>query len=468
MVKVISDKISLSQSLAYSLPCMPVLMLIAGTNIVQGIYAKYFGLALTTIAVVVLLVRISDAITDPLIGYLSDRYQDRMGTRKPWIVAGGLLTVVSGYQLYVPPSEVNVLYFAGWYATLYLGYTLFDIPHMAWGAEQAGSTTAKTKIFGFRSAVSYVGLIVFYMIPMLPFFDTNDITPETLKYLALFAVPCMLLCIVWCVKKVPNGHTVKRIEVNPEGVRRSELSLMWKVIIDNRPLQILLLFYLFAGSSAGLWYGLIFVYVDGYLNLGEQFAEVFVLSFIVGVLFSAIIHKIAARTGKKSALFLILVLMLVSYIATGLLEAGAAGFRALLATKILNTVGFIGLLVMTQSILADVIDYGTWKFGSDRAGTYFALYKFMEKATMALGVALGLTLAGQLGFDATVSEQTEQGIWGAKLAIAWLPSLLMAIALFIIPFIPINARRSAIVQRRLTAYPLNAELGEERSGTNYG
>ena len=83
---------------------------------------------------------------------------------------------------------------------------------------------------------------------------------------------------------------------------------------------------------------------------------------------------------------------------------------------------------------------------------------------MALGVALGLTLAGQLGFDATVSEQTEQGIWGAKLAIAWLPSLLMAIALFIIPFIPINARRSAIVQRRLTAYPLNAELGEERSG----
>ena len=54
-------------------------MLIAGTNIVQGIYAKYFGLALTTIAAVVLLVRISDAITDPLIGYLSDRYQDRYG-----------------------------------------------------------------------------------------------------------------------------------------------------------------------------------------------------------------------------------------------------------------------------------------------------------------------------------------------------------------------------------------------------
>ena len=63
----------------------------------------------------------------------------------------------------------------------------------------------------------------------------------------------------------------------------------------------------------------------------------------MGVLASAIIHKIAARTGKKSALFLIVVLLLVSCMATGLLEAERAGFRALLASKILNTVGFVGL-----------------------------------------------------------------------------------------------------------------------------
>ena len=470
--ETIPDQVSFSQSLAYSLPCLSVLMLIAGTNIVQGIYAKYFGIALTTIGAIVLLVRISDAITDPLIGYFSDRYQDRLGSRKPWIVAGGFLTVIAGYQLYVPPADVTAWYFGGWYAALYLGYTLFDIPHMAWGAEQAGSTTEKTKLFGFRSAVSYAGLIVFYLMPLLPFFETNDITPETLKGIAIVAVPCMALCVWWCVKRVPNGRTLKPVKrpINTglndaKSQSPSELSLLWEVLTQNRPLQILLLFFFFATSGAGMWYGLIFVYVDGYLNLGDQFAKVFLVAFIVGVLASALIHKLATRIGKKSTLFVVVALLLLSCLATGLLKPENTRFSALLIVKIINTIGFVGLAVMMQSLIADSVDYGTWKFGSDRAGTYFALYKFMEKATMALGVALGLTIAGNLGFDATVPEQTEQGIWGAKLAIAWIPSLFMAIALFIIPFIPLNARLSAMVQRRLTAHPLSAELGEERSGS---
>ncbi len=108
--------------------------------ILQGIYAKYYGFSLTTLATIILLARFFDAITDPLIGYYSDRYARRTGTRKPFILAGGLLLILSAYFLYVPiggdigeSSNVSVAYFTFWFMALYLAMTLFEIPHSALG-----------------------------------------------------------------------------------------------------------------------------------------------------------------------------------------------------------------------------------------------------------------------------------------------------------------------------------------------
>ena len=70
---------------AYALPVITMLWLHAPLVIIQGIYAKYYGLSLTTIAAIVLLGRFFDAVTDPLIGYYSDRYRRRTGTRKPFV-----------------------------------------------------------------------------------------------------------------------------------------------------------------------------------------------------------------------------------------------------------------------------------------------------------------------------------------------------------------------------------------------
>ena len=181
--------LNLTHHLSYVAPIMMLTFLWGPIGILQGIYAKYFGVALTTIATVLLVSRLFDAVTDPLIGYWSDRYQERKGSRKPFILLGGLFFVNSSYFLYVPidPSdidsstEVSGLYFLVWFLLFYLSWTFLEVPHIAWAAELATESKERNKIYSLRSMATLLGILCFYLVPFLPFFPTREFTPHTLQ-----------------------------------------------------------------------------------------------------------------------------------------------------------------------------------------------------------------------------------------------------------------------------------------------
>ena len=174
--KVVSGRtsgpsLSVMVLLSYCAPASTVIWLAAPIHIVQGIYAKYYGFSLVTLASIVLLARFFDAITDPLIGYYSDYYHRRIGTRKPFVVIGSLLLILSCYFLYVPvggdvqdgPGKVSVVYFTLWFMTFYLALTLFEIPHGAWASELTLTSADKSKIFSLRNAAGSLGMVFFYL-----------------------------------------------------------------------------------------------------------------------------------------------------------------------------------------------------------------------------------------------------------------------------------------------------------------
>jgi len=152
-LKALSSRVK--TNILYAIPRVAGISLYAPMNIVLGIYAKHYGLALTTIALVILIARLVDAVTDPIIGYLADRYRLKYGTRKPFMVIGGLITICSGYFLYSPPDDVTVLYFSFWFFLIYIGLTLFEIPHLAWGGEISHDALEKTETYNLRTAAGY-------------------------------------------------------------------------------------------------------------------------------------------------------------------------------------------------------------------------------------------------------------------------------------------------------------------------
>ena len=450
-----SNKTTLTQkqAVAYGLPLLAVSFLYGPIGILQGMYAKHFGLTLTAIASVLLIARLFDAVSDPLIGYFADRYYARRGHRKPFVVAGGLLFIVASWFLYVPPIGVSAGYFLVLFLAFYLAYTLFEIPHLAWGSELTSDSREKNRVYGLRSLFVFIGTLLFYTMPLLPWFDTNEFTPETLKWSVLVAGSCMLPLLYFSIKTLPSSKQPSHHECHPQP-KKENVRVVLQAVFTNKPLLTLTAAHICTGFGSGMWFTLLFIVVDAYLGLGAQFAMVYAMSFAFGILSLKFWYLCANRWGKQIAWMVAMALSSLGLLCMGLLSPENTDWRALLVCMTLITSGFACFSFIVPSLLSDIVDYGTWKFGADRAATYFSLFTFVNKSVGALGGALALALAGWVGFDPTLGAHDDLVISGLRYAIAWIPALFILLSIFFIARIPITAKRHLIIRRRL-----NNQLG---------
>ena len=454
-------EIGVCEKLLYALPVLGTAFLMGSLTILQGIYAKYFGLSLTTIASVLLISRLFDTLTDPLIGYWSDRYCASGGGRKPFVIAGGVLLIISSYFLYIPPANVDAVYFLGWFLVFYLAFTLFEIPHLAWGGELSANSQEKNKVFGWRAASAFMGALLFFAMPLLPIFETNAFTPETMKWSVLAAGLLLLPMLYTCIKKVPDGGVEHvSIQSNVAGAEKENFRVLLLSIISNVPFLWFLAAFFFVGTGIGMWFTLVFLFVENFLGLGQKFAVVYVISFSVSILTLSVWSKLADYWGKQVVWSIAMLIIVIGLICTGMLTPEDASELPLLLCMCVIYSGFAAVTVMAPSLLADIIDYGTWKFDRDRAGTYFSLYTLVTKANLAIGGALGLGIAGWYGFDATAVDHSVDAVFGLRLAISWLPALLVLLSIIFILLIPINARRHAVIRRCLDSRTRRIRYGQ--------
>ncbi|MDA9096177.1 MFS transporter [Porticoccaceae bacterium] len=209
------------------------------------------------------------------------------------------------------------------------------------------------------------------------------------------------------------------------------------VLLTNRPFLLLIGAVFLISTGVMMISALLFFMVDAYLGMGEYYAIMMTAGLLVGVPSLGLWYKLMA---KKSKIFCLV------FGLSGMIFAPLAWL--LLITILLNglTAGVVALL---PSFTSDVIDYDAWKSGQDRAATYFSLYTLTLKSTVALGGALALGIAGAYGFDATLSEHSEDSIRGLHLAIGYLPALCFLLAIPLILLGPITQRRHKIIRARL-------------------
>lgn len=447
---------------AYSLPVIAVYFLLGSVAILQGVYVKYFGLELDDIAYAVLAARVFDAITDPVIGYMSDRYYDRYKSRKPFVVIGGLLFVVASLLLFIPidigiksifenpdhHGEVSVYYFLFCYMAFYLAWTIFEIPHLAWGSEISSTHKEKTEVYSFRGSATYFGTLLFFLIPLLPLFESPEFSPLTMAWSAIFASVLMLPLIYICSTEVPTCLPSKKVS---NSLARPNIGLIGycKNILANKPLLIFLAAFFFAGAGMGMWFGMMFIFVDMFLGLGAILSVIYMVSFGVSILALGFWYFMANLFSKRISWALGMSLLLLGFLATGFLDPSNSNWIYLLLCMMCINIGTSATVALSPAVLTEIIDFGLLRFGHDTAASYFSLYTLVMKLNVAIGGSLGLMIAGLYGFDPLALVQSNTAIFGLRLAVSWLPAFIIGIAILFILLAPISVRKHKIILRRL-------------------
>ena len=453
------EKLPLQTYLTYAAPQTAIAFLVAPLGIVQGIYAKNFGLSLTTIASVLLIARVFDALSDPLIGFLSDTHRARGGSRKPFVCFGAILMIIAAYQLYTPIDATILLnnsadhqyqvdqgYFLIWFLIFYLGFTVFDIPHQAWASELTKSAAENALIFTYRSAFGWVGVLGFYLIPLLSIFQTSEFTPHTLFWAVVASSLLLLPGLLICILLTPNGvyHSARRHS-------SAGFHTAIRAFIRNKPFLLFISAYaLAAAATTGMNFTMLFIFVDVFLEQGEEFPIASIAGLLFGLVMIAVWYFISARIGKKTAMVSGLVVYGISLFAMGWLTPENTNTPILFVLLILiYGVAGTALNAVGPALLADIVDYSTLKYRQARSASYFALFLFVLKASSALGGAFALGIAGHFRFDPSSGVVTDHNVFGIRLVVSWLPALILTAATFLFLLQPIDNKRTSIIQRRL-------------------
>jgi len=132
---------------------------------VAPLYSGHLNLSLGLVGTAFLLARISDFITDPLVGILCDRWRPKVGRRRIWLVFGTVVMMIGVALLFRPAEGANIVYFLVSVSLVYFGYTLLLVPYSAWGAELSGDYDTRTRITSTARFFDICGIIISTLIP---------------------------------------------------------------------------------------------------------------------------------------------------------------------------------------------------------------------------------------------------------------------------------------------------------------
>lgn len=143
--------------MAAAVPTIPAYVLL------PSYYGDDLGLGLAITGAILLLVRMIDMATDPLIGWLSDR----SGNRKIWVGIGAIIAGVGLWNLFTPPDQPDAMYLLIWASVLFFGWTMFQVPYLAWGADLSGDYRERTLLTALREGAGLIGILLAGGIPVL-------------------------------------------------------------------------------------------------------------------------------------------------------------------------------------------------------------------------------------------------------------------------------------------------------------
>ena len=429
--------LSVGQKAGWGLADMGIVVfVIVKQLLVLSFLTNYLNVPVGIAGLLTTSVLIFDIITDPIVGYLSDRTHSRWGRRVPWMVIGALILSGGIIGLFGVPQSLSLLgtiiWVGGFFALATVGFTMVAIPYGATAGEMPQDPKERSTMMGFRMAFASVGILLGgAVIPQLA-----GGTRDGHFIAAIYVAPIIILSIwgsLWSTRTAP------RI-LSPSA--RGFLST-WLLVFRNKPFVILVCLYgimtlAIALITAGLPFAAIYLIFDsGNSLLSPASSALGILSLLFACfVFGSILSQafwvwMSARLGKVSALIFGLVIYIILLVAI---------FISLPSVDIMLIAILFVVAGMTNgayqqipwAIYPDLMDITRSESGDAIEGAFSAIWLFGQKVANAIApliLSLILALFGWRESGEGFTDQVPEALRALKNSITILPAFILALAI---------------------------------------
>lgn len=458
-----ADKVPVPQKVAFSYGYgLDYLM----TGLTTGVlWLPFFNIGLgmspAVLGSILMLLRIWDAFTDPMMGIVSDNTRTRWGRRRPYILVGGLLTTLVYVGLwwlppqFAPENRALVLTVLGF--AFFTFFTIWSVPFYSLQLELTPHYDERTRLAGW---VSVTGKLVVLIGGWVMAFATSSLfadeatgRPNVVKGIQYSSLIIALLAASMCVasalvvrERYYESVSSKTAKVGIlRSVRESSTcGPLWQLIaimfcmmtgmaINNTLGQYAAIYYLFDGDLAAAsvlngWRstGVMIVGIAGiplWTWLSERFDKKRIVTVMLSATCAGHLMNLLFLTPERPYLWLV----------SSIFESGAIG----------------AVFLFLPSMKADVADYDELKTGSRREGSLNAFFSWFVKIAMTLGAGLGAFSLQLSGFDAKLPAQDPEVIERIKWLYISLPFVIWMFTLPAIRFYPLDRANMAVTRAEL-------------------
>jgi GPH family glycoside/pentoside/hexuronide:cation symporter len=426
-------------------------------NIALGVDPRFIGWAMG-------LPRVWDAISDPILGNISDNTRTRWGRRRPFIFVGAILSGIFFAALWMPPVKFNTTamgyYFLVTSFFFYTAYTIFVVPWSALGFELTTDYNERTRVQAYRTFIQALGGLLLGTLWWLAIKiggDQDHVVDGVRVVGLIFGVYIIItgmLPAIFC-KEQGSAMNQKKISF----LSALATTAKNKTFLLLGAIMFFLLTGLFLVNSFGNYINISYVFngnIEGVAKLGMIANFVFQAT---GLALVPLVAFLGVRFGKKKILLLGLSSVFLAYFTTWFLYTPKAPYLQLVSLALMAP-GLSCVWVLTSSMLADICDVEEYNTGLRREGMYGAMFSWVIKA----GIALTLVGSGYMinisGYDSTLEMQTEQTILLMRLMYMIVPAVFIGISIVLVCFYPLTREKVEQIRLELDARKQNGDLSE--------
>ncbi|XPF94795.1 MFS transporter [Colwellia sp. RE-S-Sl-9] len=407
-------------------------------------YTDVFGIPAAAVGTMMLVTRLVDAFSDPLMGALADRTQTKYGKFRPYLLWGILPLAAAGVLTFTVPDldESGKLVWAYvTYIFMMLAYTFINVPYGALLGVVTGNTQERTTLTSFRFIGAFSGgsLVAFLTPELVSYLGSGDEITGWQLTMGLYGVVAAMLFAF-------SFYSTKE-RIKPPANQKTPVIQDLKDLTKNKPwivlfcLALIIMMTISLRGSTGTFY---FKYFVGREDLIGSFSLAYMLSLAVGAASTPLLTKFF---DKKSLLTLLM--MIVAILSVSFYFVPKDHIELMFTLQILIGLALGPKSPLVFSMYADTADYSQWKTGRRATAMIFSAAAFAQKLGGAIaGAMIGWILAS-MGYIANQAQTgaSEQGI---VLLMTLIPGVIAIVAVVVIRFYPLTDEQQKQIQHDLS------------------